>query len=184
MGECDGRTSANCFIEPAGSGAEPERENGRIAESHLVWNRRRHVLEHDRMLLEGALSLLVDGGADSLPQNTVTDLEPLDVAANRNDGAGDVAAEDSGIAEPREEGEVLQQPVERIDGDGRVADQDFICGRNRQIGAAELQLLSRSGLPGSLVGNVVAHLVLLCLAPQVGARLSATKWIEWHDLLI
>ena len=87
----------------------------------MLLDRRRHVVQHDRVVLERTLRRLIYGCPDRLSDDSIADLEPLDRATDRRDLTGDVAAENRGIVEPWQKRDVLQNPVEWVDRDGRVA---------------------------------------------------------------
>ena len=95
-------------------------------------------------VLERTLRRLIYGCPDRLSDDSIADLEPLDRATDRRDLTGDVAAENRGIVEPWQKRDVLQNPVEWVDRDGRVADQYLVRRQMRQSGDTDPR-----GCPGA-----------------------------------
>jgi len=96
----------------------------------------------------------------------------LNRATDRRDLTGDVAAENRGIVEPWQKRDVLQNPVEWVDRDGRVADQYLVRRQMRQSGDTDPQWLPRRFLPGGLISHGFGHHQLFLSSIQLGVRLS------------
>ena len=84
-----------------------------------------------------------------LTQHSVANPEPSHASADRRDLAGDVTAQDRWIVEPGENRAVLQDPVDGIDRDRAVADQDLAWAGLRHADRPDLQSASRCRLPCS-----------------------------------
>ena len=116
-----------------------------------------HPLQHDGVLLETALgrAVAVLVGAHRVPENPVAHPEPGDPATDLDNLARDVGPQHRRVLQPAV-GEVardLDDPVERVDGDGVVADDDLVVpGRGVRRGSYfELGVLGVD--PGGGVGR-------------------------------
>ena len=102
-----------------------------------------------------------------MTDDAVADLETGHGRADLDDLAGDVRSEDEGRLDPSVEDVAgqLEHPVEWVDGQGLVLDDDLILGRGSVGGRFDLESRFVRSEPGSCVGG---HQVSFAFEPALG----------------
>jgi len=144
------------FLEQAaGRGGDGQRQHSGVLERHGVRNRGGHPLKNHGVLLKRTLGssvgVLVD--ADRVRQHPVADPETSDCLTNLDHLARDVGTQHGRVIQPavRQAALDLDDPVQRVDRDGAVANHDLVVAGRGVRGVAYLQL----GVLGVDVGRGV-----------------------------
>lgn len=115
--------------QAAGGSRQAERQDTSVLIGQGVGHGRGHARAQHGVCLEGALAGLVAPlvHADGVADDAVADVEARHAFADFDDLPGEVAAHYEGVFDPAEHhvARFLLDPVERVDGDGAVFDDDF-----------------------------------------------------------
>jgi hypothetical protein len=116
-------------------GGQGERQDRGILVGHAGGNRRSHVGLQHGVLPEGALGggVVIALHTDRVPENAIARLEPGDRRPYLDDLPGAIGPEDGGVLESpvQEVAGQLDPPVQGIDGNGVVPDDDLVLLRRR-----------------------------------------------------
>lgn len=129
--------------QAAGGGRQAERQDAGVLVGQGVGDGRGHARAQHGVCLEGALASLVAPlvHADGVAEDAVADLEARYALAYLDDFPGEIAAHYERVFDPAEHhvARVLLDPVERVDGDGAVFDNDFALPRGGVWGFLDLE---------------------------------------------
>lgn len=126
-----------------------QREDRGLFEAHVVRDGAGAQGRRDRELLERAVLGSPCRQPDDVGEHALADAEVGDAVAYLDHLAGDVLAHDSWFA--RRTVPVLKFPVDRVDGDGSVLDEDLAWAGLHEFRGPDFQFLVRAREPGCLV---------------------------------
>jgi hypothetical protein len=125
-------------VETSGSSVECERENGRLAVASAVGNLCGDGCRAGSVELEATVPGVLGAQTDGVAHDTIALLEVLHAAADFDDLAGDVAAEDNGPVLD-ENAIVLDLPIDWVDGNRVVLDDNLSVIGLRNFGAGDTE---------------------------------------------
>jgi hypothetical protein len=169
--------------EGARGGREAEREDGGVLEGQVAGDGRGQALEDDAVALEGSarrrVAVLV--GADRHAEHPVAHSEARDSRADLDDDARDIRADDRRILHPRidDRADLLQDPVEGVDGHGPVLDHDLVGLGARVGGGPDVEAGMFRRKPGGLVGG---HAISSAGSGRAVAHTSRVMTVTLHDI--